>query len=141
MDEEGHSHFLLGSIIGNLITGEELKNEDDFIVTNNGVKRRFQTSKGYHINILWKDCSKKWINMNYVKESFPIQFAEYSRENELSDEKEFKWWDPFTIKKIQRILYKLKVKFWDTTKNYGIIIPRKVKEYLLIDVDNSNNMW
>ena len=46
IEEEGHRHLLLDSIIDHLKTTEAVKQKDAFIVSKNGTKRRKETTKG-----------------------------------------------------------------------------------------------
>ena len=38
----------------------------------------------------------------------------------------FAWWGPYVLKKSNRILAKIKCKYWVRTHKYGIEIPGKI---------------
>jgi hypothetical protein len=51
------------------------------------------------------------------------------------------WWVPFTLKKRNRFLSKVKSKYWQQTHKYGIEIPKSVKHALELDQKNGDNQW
>ena len=53
----------------------------------------------------------------------------------------FAWWVPHVLKKKERIISKLKTKYWQRTHKYGIRIPRNINEAIRIDKDNDNTYW
>ena len=74
--------------------------------------------------------------MKDIKDSYPVQLAEYAIENDLQHKPAFAWWVPYTIKKKGRIIAKIKSKYWERTHKYGIRIPKDVKEAIEIDKEN-----
>ena len=141
VDEEGYRHKLLDTIIDLRKTDEAVKDEDDFVVSSNGNKRRIETTKGWEVLVQWKDGTTTWSKMKDVKDSYPVQLAEYVVENNVVEEPAFKWWVPYTIKKKSRIISKIKSKYWVRTHKYGIRIPKSVKEAIEIDDENGNTLW
>ena len=82
--------FLLFYAIIDLRTDNtQIKEGDAFIHTYNGKKRRRYTTKGWEIHIKWKYGSSTWNKVKDVKESFPVQLAEYKVLNQIADEPEF----------------------------------------------------
>jgi hypothetical protein len=76
-----------------------------------------------------------------MKQSYPIQVAEYSIANRIDDEAAFAWWVPTLLKKRDRVLAKVKSKYWQRTHKYGIRIPKSVEEAFAIDKANGNTLW
>ena len=74
--------------------------------------------------------------MKDIKDSYPVQLAEFAIQNKLQDEPAFAWWVKYAIKKKNRIIAKIKSKYWEKTHKYGIRIPKSVKEALEIDAEN-----
>mmetsp|Transcript_34844 Transcript_34844/g.53428 ORF Transcript_34844/g.53428 Transcript_34844/m.53428 type:complete len:92 (-) Transcript_34844:1672-1947(-) len=68
-----------------------------------------------------------------LKESNPIDVADYAMANKIQDEPPFKWWVPFTMRKKRKILSKVKSRYWKTTHKFGIQLPHFVEEALKID--------
>ena len=91
--------------------------------------------------MIWKDGSSNWIPIRDLKESYPLQLAEYAVNNKLVEEEVFSWWLPYVLKKRKTIIAKLKSKYWQRSHKYGIRIPKTVEEALQIDKDEGNTLW
>ena len=76
-----------------------------------------------------------------MKESFPVETAEYAVEHKLQSEPAFIWWIAHVLRKRTRILKKVKSKYWERTHKYGIRLPHSIKEALEIDDQNKNHDW
>ena len=85
------------------------------------------TTKVWEILVKWKDGSTTWISLKDVKELHPVQLEEYAAPNRISFEPAFAWWDPYVLKKRNRILANIKSKYWIRSHKYGIEIPKSVK--------------
>ena len=59
-----------------------------------------KTTVGWTLQVRWKDGSTSWEKLCDLKESNPVELAEYAAANQLLDEPAFKWWAPYTIKKL-----------------------------------------
>ena len=68
-----------------------------------------------------------------MKESHPIEVAEYARARGIRKEPVFEWWVPHTLKKRQLILAALKKRIRKTTHKYGIEIPTSVEHAFELD--------
>ena len=56
----------------------------------------------------WKDGNSIWERLADLKESNPIEVAEYAVALDIFHQPAFAWWVPFTLKKRQRILCAVK---------------------------------
>ena len=65
--------------------------QDAFYTNTRGVKRRLPTTKGWEILVKRKDGSTTWIALKDMKESYPVQLAEYAVQNPISLEPVFAW--------------------------------------------------
>ena len=57
VDQEGNRHVLLDKIIDYRVNGQEVKQQDAFITTRSGTKRRHETTIGWQLLVQWKDGS------------------------------------------------------------------------------------
>ena len=73
------------------------------------------------------DESESWIPLTDLKESYPVDLAEYARARGISDEAVFIWWVPYTLKKRCIILSTVKRRIRKTTHKYGIEILTSVE--------------
>ena len=76
-----------------------------------------------------------------MKESYPVQLAEYVIEYSLTEEPAFAWWVHYVHKKIEHILSKVKSKYRVQTHKYGIRVPETVQEVIYLDKANGNTIW
>ena len=121
--------------------GLEVKQQDTFITMRTGTKRRRETMKGWEILIEWKDSSMNWVTLKDVKESYPVQLAEFAISNHIAEEPAFAWWVPFVMKKRNHILSKVKSKYWLKSHKFRNRIPKSVEEAKKVDNQNGNTLW
>ena len=76
-----------------------------------------------------------------MKESHPVEVAEYARARAIDKESAFEWWDRHTLKKRQVILVALNKRIRKTAHKYGIEIPKSVEHAFELDRKNGNNLW
>jgi hypothetical protein len=70
VDDEGNRHVLFEEIVDHRTdAGTEVKQQDAFLTTSNGNRRRRETTKGWEILIPWKDSSTTWVSMKDIKNS------------------------------------------------------------------------
>jgi hypothetical protein len=112
MDDEGNRYVLLDDIIDHRNTEGYISGDNGFITLDNGMKQRCQTTQGWELCLQWKDHSTNWIKLIDVKNAYPIEVAEYAIANKIHEEPAFAWWVPFTLKKRNRLLSKVKSKYW-----------------------------
>jgi hypothetical protein len=82
------------------------------------------------------------ISLKNLKESYPVEIAEYIRKYELMDEPAFVcWWVPYTLKKRDRIIASVCARVKKKTHKYGIRVPRTISEAYALDKENGNTFW
>ena len=118
VDEEGNRHVLMETIADHRVDGNQLDLGRATITSKNGAKRYVETTKGWELLIQWKDGSTSWEALKDVKESYPVQLAEYSIQRKISSEPEFRWWVNHTLKKKSMIISKIKSKYWQRTHKF-----------------------
>ncbi len=74
-----------------------LKEKDKYVQHGNNKSLR-QTTKGWFLQVLWKDRTSSWEPLENLKASNPGEVAEYAIANNISNEAAFAWWVPFTVK-------------------------------------------
>ena len=78
VDEEGNRMVLLDEIIDHRTNGKEVMQQDAFVKTSSGAKRRRQTTVRWELCVQWRDGSTTWVALKDMKESYPLQVAEYA---------------------------------------------------------------
>ena len=82
-----------------------------------------------------------WHKLTDIKDSYPVQLAEYAVANGIAHEPVFKWWVKMVLKRRERIISKVKSKYWRSTHKFGIEIPKSVAEAYRIDKETGTNHW
>ena len=65
-----------------------------------------------------------------MKDSIPIEVAEYDVANRMVEEPAFKWWVPHRIRKRNQIISKVKSWYWQNTHKFGIRLNKTTEEAL-----------
>eukprot|EP00978_Attheya_sp_CCMP212_P010066 scaffold24179_cov31-Attheya_sp.AAC.1 len=143
VDDEGYEHILMDEIIEYKADGgHAVKRDDMYIVGKNGNKHMRRTTKGWKLLVTWKDGSSDWLPLLAdLKESDPVQAAEYAVANQLENEPAFVWWVKETIKRRDRIISQVKTRYQKHTHKFGIEVPKNVADTLAIDNRNGNTLW
>ena len=76
-----------------------------------------------------------------MKESYPVQLAKYYVRSRISAEPAFAWWVPYVLKKRNRIIAKVKSKYWVRTHKSGIRVPKSVQGAKRLDEQNGDTLW
>ena len=60
---------------------------------------------------------------------------------QVGEEPAFKCWIADVLRKRNRIVAKVKSKYWRTTHKFGIRLPKSVDDAFRIDEQNGNHVW
>jgi hypothetical protein len=124
----------MSEIIDHQADKRAMKIADGTFIYKRGRSRPRITTQGWRLLVEWKDGTSSWVPLVDLKQSFPIQVAEYAVNNKISDEPAFKWWVDDTLQMRHRIIKKVKsAKYWKRTHKYGICLPHSVEEALQLD--------
>lgn len=140
-DVEGRSYSILDEIQNHRTDGHAVKKDDGYLTDKRGRKSKRMTTKGWFLQVLWKDRSTSWVPLKDLKESNPVQVAEYAVANKLVEEPAFNWWVPFVMRKRDRIISKIKSKYWTKTHKFGLELPKTVEQALAIDKKTGLSLW
>jgi len=133
VDQEGRSYTLLDEIIDHEV--------DPAI---DGVDLPRFTTRGWRFLVAWKDGSSSYVPLKEMKNTYPVETADYAIRNRLDEKPAFRWWVPHVTKRRHRLIGKLKkgkTKYWSRTHKYGIELPKSVTEALEIDRRTGTSYW
>jgi len=78
---------------------------DDLCVkTKSGKKRMWQTTAGWDLLVQWKNGSKECVPLKILKNSNPIEVAEYAKSRGIDNQPAFVWWVPYTLRRRDSIV-------------------------------------
>ena len=81
------------------------------------------------------------MNLQELLDSSPVELAEYAVAAKIADEPAFAWWISRILRKRNRIISKVKSRYWKTTHKFGIQMPKTVVEAYEIDRTTGTNLW
>ena len=139
-DMDGNQYVLLDAIVDHKRDSNAVSKADKYIQVR-GRNHLRKTTKGWHLCVEWKDGTTTWERLADVKESNPVQVAEYARANGIDDEPAFAWWVPHTLKKRDRIIAAVNKRYHKPTHKFGIRVPKTVEEAIEVDNENGNTLW
>ena len=103
-DADGNQYQLIEAIVDHKFGEDAVTKRADGFVVVNGRRHIIKSTKGVQLCIQWKDGSTSWERLADVKESNPIEAAEYSFARGINDEPAFAWWVNYTLKKRDQII-------------------------------------
>jgi hypothetical protein len=62
---------------------------DMHVITRRGQKRMRKTTQGWKLLIRWANGSESWIALKDMKESHPVETAEFAQARDIADEPAF----------------------------------------------------
>ena len=133
LNDQGEQMLLLKEIVDHKKDASAVHIDDGFVNQDKkgkqggNVHRRI-TTKGWKLLVEWKDGSSSWLPLKDLKNSHPMQTAQYAVANKLASEPAFAWWIHSVLRKKDRIISKVKSKYWKRTHKYGIELPHSVEE-------------
>jgi hypothetical protein len=76
-----------------------------------------------------------------MKESHPVEVAEFAKARGIADEPAFVCWLPYTLRKQEEILSAVKSRIRKVTHKYGINISTSLEHAYVIDKKNGDSFW
>ena len=139
-DKDGNQFILLKSITDHKTDGHAVEKADAYI-TVKGKKSRRKTTKGWSLCIEWKDGTTSWERLADLKESNPVEVAEYAVAMGIEDQPAFQWWVPYTLNKRDRIISAVNSRYHKRAHKFGFRVPKTVHEAMEIDKENGDDRW
>ena len=141
VDDEGNQYGILKGITDAKADETAVSKPNGWITMPNQLRRRRITTRGWKLKILWEDGSESWVPLSTVKESNPIEVAEFAVARKLDKEPAFAWWVPQVLRKRSHFIQKLRSRVSKSNLKFGLIVPKTVEEALKLDRDNGNKYW
>ena len=141
VDNEGLTITLLDAILDSKKDKHAVAKEDQYAITTRGGRRLRKTTCGWKLLVRWKDGKKSWIPLEDMKESHPVESAEFARARRIDTEPAFVWWVSHTLKKRDVIVSSVKSRIRRTTHKYGQEVPSSLTHARKIDLANGNSLW
>ena len=141
IDDDGRSHSLLSGISDHRRNEDAVSIDNGFITLPSGTKKRRITTKGWEFKVEWIDGTSSWIPLSDIKESNPIEVAEYSIAHGIDHEPALAWWVNQVLRKRERIIKQVHHRLAKKSLKFGVTVPNSVKEALALDKADGNSLW
>lgn len=141
VDAEGLAFSVMKEIVDHRKNGHAISIDDGFHISHNGNKTKKRTTAGWEMCLSMTDGDTVWLPMKDVKASNPVELAEYAVANKIADEPAFAWWATDVLRHRDRIICKVKSRYWSRTHKYGVELPKTVLEALAIDKRTGTTFW
>ena len=128
MNGEENKHVLFQEIVDHKYDGKEVKKQNAFSTTRTGTNHRRYTTKGVGVLFQWKDGRTTYETLKDMKNSYPVQMAEYAVHQRIAGRQYFAWWIQHVLEKHNHIIGYLKSKYWIRTHKFSANIPKLVQE-------------
>jgi hypothetical protein len=139
-DTEGNQFNIMDCIIDHKKDGHALERAAMHIKHGSNKQVR-KTTKGWHLCVEWKDGTTSWERLTDLKESNPVEVAEYAVGKNLEDAPAFVWWVPRVLKKRSRIIAEVTKRYHNRTHTFGVEVPKSWDDCVRLDKENDNTLW
>ena len=141
-DSEGYSLTMINAIIDyERDDSVAVQIKDGYVVTERGQRRLRKSTQGWKLLVQFVDETETWIPLKDMKESHPVETAEFAKARSIDHEPAFAWWVPYTLRKRDVIISKVKSRIRKTNRKYGVEIPSNIEHSKELDSKNGNTMW
>ena len=96
---------------------------------------------GWQLEVEWRDDTTSWLPLKTVKETNPIQVAEYAHGNQIDVEPTFDWWVPTVLWHHNHIIKTVQSCHQHVGYKFGIHLPTSIKNVKWLDLENGNTLW
>ena len=141
MNSKGRQFLVLEEIYDHWKDGTALEVADGYMAGHNGNRTPKSTTCGWQLCVKMKEYFTEWISLKGLKESIPVELAEYSVSNKIYHKPALSWWVLYTLRKLNRIISKLQKKYWWKNREFGIEVLNSIKRAYDIDEKTHMDFW
>jgi hypothetical protein len=121
-DIEGRQYNLVEGIVDHKTDGHAVEPAD--MSKHGSNKKVSKTTKGWNLCVEWKDGTAIWERLADLKESNPVEAAEYSAAKSLLYTPAFLWWAQNVLKKRSRGISAVTKRYHNRTHKFGNEVPK-----------------
>ena len=142
VDREGRQYLMIKEIVDHKSDGNAVQIPDMWIApTGSRNKHMRRTTKGWKLCIAWRDGTTTWEPLRNLKESNPVEVAEYAVANRIDHEPAFAWWVKDVLKHRECIIKAVRGRVQKRTHKFGIQVPKTVEEAFRLDAESQTTHW
>ncbi len=141
VDTHGQRYQLLESIIDYKKESNAIPMSEKYIYTKSGQRRLRKSTVGWKLLVAWKNGDEQWMPLSTLKNSNPLEVAEFAKANGIADEPAFCWWVPFTLRQRDRAIAAVSARAKRVNHKYGVEIPFTIEDAYALDRKNGDTHW
>jgi hypothetical protein len=144
VDSDGYSTTLIQGIVDfRKDESTAIPKSNKWVTTARGQRRLRKSTVGWKLLVQWRDGSETWIPLKDMKESHPVETAEFAKARGIDDEVAFAYWVPYTLRKRDVIISKMQARCnkRKITHKYGIEVPTSIEHGCKLDEQNGDTCW
>jgi hypothetical protein len=141
VDLDGHSLRMMEAMIDHQKDEAVAVPKTNKCVATSSGQKRLRKTVGCSLLVKWADMSETWMPLKDMKESHPVEMAEFAKAQSVADEPAFPWWVPCTLQKRDIALSKINARIRKTTHKHGVEMLTSVDNANEIDRCNDNAFW
>ena len=141
MDEEGVQHQLFHEIVDHRKNPKRAVEKADQFFVKNGKRQKKKTTAGWELEVEWKDGSTSWIPLKTLKETNPLQVADYAKGNHIDAEPAFDWWVSDVLRRRRRLIKGAQSRHRRTGFKFGVPLPLSIRDAMQLDREAGNTLW
>jgi hypothetical protein len=103
-------------------------------------KKVSKTTKGWHLCVEWKYGTTSWGRLEDLKESNPVEVAEYAATKILLNTPDFIWWAPHVLEKRTISIAAVIKSYHKRTHKFGIEVLKSWDDCVKLDKENDNTL-
>ena len=73
--------------------------KDRWMFSRNVQRQLRKSTMGWKLKVLWNDSTSTWTPLKDLKDSNPVDLAEFALSKGINKEPDFSWWTLHTLKK------------------------------------------
>jgi hypothetical protein len=139
-DIEGRQYNIMEGIIDHK-TNDHAVEPDEMYINHGSNKKVRKTTKGWNLCVEWKDGTTSWEILVDLKESNPVEVAEYPAAKSLIATPAFVWWSPHVLKKRTRSIAAVTKRYQKRTHKFGSECPKSLDDCVILGKENEHTLW
>ena len=141
VDDYGRTSTCLSGIIDFRFTPDAVPKSRGWTTLPSGIRKRKVTTKGVELEVEFVDGTSSWVPLKDLKESNPIETAEFAVSRSIQDEPAFAWWTTHVLRKRTAIIKRVQTRTTKRGMKFGITVPNDITHARRLDKENGNELW
>jgi hypothetical protein len=92
VDEEGNQYQIFRELVDHRKDPKKAVDIADQYYMKGGRRQKRKTTTCWDLQVEWRDGSTSWLPLKQLKETNPVEVAEYAKANKIDNEPAFDWW-------------------------------------------------